>query len=130
MLVFSFDQDLTSEDVIQDSSGLRFTTMEGTVYTSANVTRRDARTLSATYDLPPGTTVGDAVSGFVTQGTVQGTNGQPTSTPINRSIRTGGGSGGGGTQPTVAPTAAPTEDLGAPRNIREGNVTPVPREIR
>lgn len=182
MLVFSFDQDLTSEDVIQDSSGLRFTISDGTVYTSATVTRRDARTLAATYDLPPGTTVGDAKSGFVTQGTVQGTNGEPnsfdevatsgcvaspvptvtptstlmvtatatipttptatvpttgtapatvvpTSTPINRSIRDGGGSGGG-TQPTVALTAVPTEDLGAPRNIREGNVTPVPRDIR
>ncbi len=184
MLVFTFDQDLTAEDVIQDTSGLRFTVASGKVYTSATVTRRDPRTLSATYDLPQGTTVGDAKSGFVTQGTVQSTNGQPnsfdevattgcassptvtptgtltvtptvtptgtltatvpatatvppttgtapatvapTSTPINRSIR----GGGGGTVPTVAPTTAPTEDAGAPRNIRDEDVTPVPREIR
>lgn len=188
-LVFTFDQDLTSEDVIQDSSGLRFATSSGRVFTSATVERRDARTLAATYDLPPGTTIGDARTGFVTQGTVQGTNGQPnsfdevattgcvasptatvtvtptgtvstnptatvpttgtvaptatvpttgtapatmvpaTSTPINRAIRGGGdtsGGGGGGVQPTVAPT----EDPGAPRTIRDGEVTPTPRDIR
>jgi hypothetical protein len=175
MLVFTFDQDLTTEDVIQDTSGLQFTVSSSKVYTSATVTRRDPRTLVATYDLPPGTTVGDAKSGFVTQGTVQGTNGEtnsfdevatsgctasnlpsptatvtptgtltvtptatvpttntapatvaPTSTPISRSIR----GGGGGTQLTVAPTTAPTEDAGAPRNIREELITPVPRPIR
>ncbi len=81
--LFRFDQDLTADDVIQNSSGLRlyFPDVAGgatiALVGSSQVERVDARTLRAFYkDLPGDYTVSDAVGAFVVQGTVQAAPGE------------------------------------------------------
>ncbi len=72
-LLFEFDQSVgEDDDVIQNTSGLRFFTDQAEVYASLAVEAVDDTTLRAVYDLPEGTTVADAVGGFVVQGTVVG----------------------------------------------------------
>ncbi len=136
-VVFRFDQDLASDDVIQDTSGLRlyFPGVAGGTRIaevgSSVVTRVNARTLRATYTTMPGRFgLDDAVGGFVTQGTVQaaagrggerdgvsslaersplGDTGAVVCAPAPRAGRTGDGSG-----PTTAP------DLLEVGNLRPG----------
>lgn len=72
-LLFTFDQPIDNDDdVIQNTSGLRFYTDQAITYGSAAVEQVDPFTLRAVYDLLQGTTVADAVGGFVVQGTVVG----------------------------------------------------------
>lgn len=72
-LLYTFDQDITKDDdVIQNTSGLRFYTEQAVTYGAQAVEQVDETTLRAVFDLPQGTTVADAVGGFVTQGTVVG----------------------------------------------------------
>ncbi len=81
--LFEFDQALTDDDVIQNTSGLRlyFPDAAGgstiAFAGSSRVERVDARTLRATYvDLPGDYTLSDAVGAFVVQGTVQAAPGE------------------------------------------------------
>ena len=72
-LLFEFDQPIDNDDdIIQNTSGLRFYTDQAVIYGSLAVEQVDSTTLRAVYDLPEGTTVADAVGGFVVQGTVVG----------------------------------------------------------
>lgn len=72
-LLYEFDQDITADDdVIQNTSGLRFYTEQAADYGALAVEQVDPTTLRAVFDLPQGTSVADAAGGFVTQGTVVG----------------------------------------------------------
>lgn len=72
-LLYTFDQSIAEDDdVIQNTSGLRFYTEQAVTYGAQAVEQVDENTLRAVFDLPQGTTVADAVGGFVTQGTVVG----------------------------------------------------------
>ncbi len=72
-LLYTFDQSIAEDDdVIQNTSGLRFYTEDAITYGAQAVEQVDDNTLRAVFDLPQGTTVADAVGGFVTQGTVVG----------------------------------------------------------
>lgn len=72
-LLFTFDQPIDKDDdVIQNTSGLRFYTEDARTFGSSVVNKVDSNTLRALYDLPQGTTLDDAVGGFVVQGTVVG----------------------------------------------------------
>jgi hypothetical protein len=82
-VLFEFDQALTEEDIIQNTSGLRVyfpRALEGgnTIPEAGaiEVKRVDERTLRARFrDLPGDYRLRDAVGSFVTQGTVQGAEG-------------------------------------------------------
>lgn len=76
--LFEFDEALTTDDVAQNSSGLRLYFPETDQSSaipfagSARVERVSATTLRAFYtDLPEGYTLGDAVGAYVVQGAVQ-----------------------------------------------------------
>lgn len=72
-LLYTFDQSIAEDDdVVQNTSGLRFYTEQAITYGAQAVEQVDENTLRAVFDLPEGTTVADAVGGFVTQGTVVG----------------------------------------------------------
>lgn len=72
-LLFTFDQPIDKDDdVIQNTSGLRFYTGDARTFGSSVVNEVDGNTLRALYDLPQGTTLEDAVGGFTPQGTVVG----------------------------------------------------------
>lgn len=72
-LLYTFDQSIAEDDdVVQNTSGLRFYTEQAIDYGAQAVEQVDDTTLRAVFDLPEGTTVADAVGGFVTQGTVVG----------------------------------------------------------
>jgi len=78
-LLFEFDEPLTDDDVVQNTSGLRvyFPETEGTSTIpfagSVKVKRKNETTLRAKFekDLPEGYRLNDAVGAFVVQGTVQ-----------------------------------------------------------
>ena len=77
-LYFTFDEPLTDDDVVQNTSGLRIyfpATSQGSTIPDAGavqVKRVDANTLRAKFkDLPEGYKLSDAVGAFVVQGTVQ-----------------------------------------------------------
>ena len=75
-LLFEFDEAIDrDDDVIQNTSGLRFYTETGDAYSSLAVKPKEgsSTTLRAIYDLPEGVTLDDAVGGFVLAGTVVGT---------------------------------------------------------
>jgi len=81
--LFEFDQDLTDDDVVQNSSGLRifFAETDSTATIpfagSSEVERVNPTTLRASYvDLPEGYLLDEAVGAFVTQGSVQGVMGE------------------------------------------------------
>lgn len=72
-LLYTFDQSIAEDDdIVQNTSGLRFYTEDAITYGAQAVDQVDRNTLRAVFDLPQGTTVADAVGGFVTQGTVVG----------------------------------------------------------
>ncbi len=72
-LLFEFDESIAEDDdVVQNTSGLRFYTQNADIYLSSAVKQRSTTTLSAIYDLPAGVTLDDAVGGFVVAGTVAG----------------------------------------------------------
>ncbi|WP_047865842.1 hypothetical protein [Rubrobacter aplysinae] len=72
-LLFTFDQPIDKDDdMIQNTSGLRFYTADARTFGSSVVNEVDGNTLRALYDLPQGTTLDDAVGGFTPQGTVVG----------------------------------------------------------
>lgn len=72
-LLYTFDQSIAEDDdVVQSTSGLRFYTHDAVDHGAGAVEQVDDRTLRAVFDLPPGTTVADAVGGYVQQGTVVG----------------------------------------------------------
>jgi hypothetical protein len=78
-LLFEFDEPLTDDDVVQNTSGLRvyFPETEGTSTIpfagSVKVKRKNETTLRAKFkkDLPEGYRLNDAVGAFVVQGAVQ-----------------------------------------------------------
>lgn len=54
-LLYTFDQDITNDDdVIQNTSGLRFYTEDAVTYGAQAVEQVDQNTLRAVFDLPPG----------------------------------------------------------------------------
>jgi hypothetical protein len=70
-LLYTFDQSIAEDDdVVQNTSGLRFYTGNAVTYGAQAVEQVDDNTLRAVFDLPQGTTVADAVGGIVVQGTV------------------------------------------------------------
>lgn len=70
-LLYTFDQSIAEDDdIVQNTSGLRFYTEDAITYGAHSVNHVDQNTLRAVFDFPQGTTVADAVGGFVTQGTV------------------------------------------------------------
>jgi len=72
-LLFTFDQPIDKDDdVIQNTSGLRFYTGDARTFGSSVVNEVDGNTLRALYDLPQGTSLDDAAGGFTPQGTVVG----------------------------------------------------------
>ena len=77
-LTFTFDEPLTDDDVVQNTSGLRVyfpsTTQSNTIPDAGavQVKRVDSTTLRAKFkDLPEGYSLSDAVGAYVVQGTVQ-----------------------------------------------------------
>lgn len=82
-VIFEFDEPLTTDDVIQNSSGLRVyfpeTDQASTIRFAGAlaVKQQSPTTLRAFYgdDLPEGYTLGDAVGAYVVQGTVQAAQG-------------------------------------------------------
>jgi hypothetical protein len=83
-LIFEFDEPIDrDDDVIQNTSGLRFFTVNGDTYNSSVVRTVEGSSteLRAIYDLPPGVTLDDAVGGFVVAGTVVGD--EPDSNDLN-----------------------------------------------
>ena len=74
-MIFEFDEPIDrDDDVIQNTSGLRFFTANGDTYNSSVVRTvgGSSTKLRAIYDLPEGVTLDDAVGGFVVAGTVVG----------------------------------------------------------
>ena len=74
-LVFEFDEAIDrDDDVVQNTSGLRFFTETADTYSSSVVrpVEGSSTELQAIYDLPAGVTLDDAVGGFVLAGTVVG----------------------------------------------------------
>ena len=81
-LLFKFDERINQDDdIVQNTSGLRFYTQNAETFPSSMVKERGPRTLSAIYDLPPGVTLDDAIGGFVVAGTVVGD--QPNQNDLN-----------------------------------------------
>ncbi len=141
-ILYEFDEPLTDDDVIQNTSGLRVYFPEAN---NANrireagaqtVIRENPTTLRAFFadDLPGGRTLEDAVGAFVDQGTVQavqgsrggndGTNAFDELAPLEDSgaevcaAPEGVGGTGAGNGPTEAP------DLNSADNFRRGPATP------
>ena len=78
-MIFEFDEALTTDDVVQDTSGLQVyfpqARQQSTIPSAGAlaVRQESPTTLRAFFgtDLPFGYTLGDAVGAFVVQGTVQ-----------------------------------------------------------
>ena len=127
-LFFEFDESIAEDDdVIQNTSGLRFYTQSADTYASSAVKQRSETTLSAIYDLPEGVTLDDAVGGFVVAGTVAGDQLNPNELDEVAPVGDTGavvcpasdlaGTTGGGAGPTEAP------DLLEVGNFRRGPFT-------
>lgn len=74
-LLFRFDESIAEDDdVVQNTSGLRFYTANASTYSSSAVRMKEGtnNVLRAIYDLPQGVTLNDAIGGFVVAGTVVG----------------------------------------------------------
>jgi Ca2+-binding RTX toxin-like protein len=141
IVLYEFDQALTNDDVIQNTSGLRVyfpkTSQASRIREAgaANVTRESPTTLRAQFanDLPEGKTLDQAVGGFVQQGTVQaapgergannGANAFDETAPLQDSGNEvcAAPSGAGGTGEGAGPTEAP--DLQSVGNFRRGPAT-------
>lgn len=83
-LLFEFDEPIDrDDDVVQNTSGLRFYTASGDTYNSSVVRTVEGSSMSlrAIYDLPAGVTLDDAAGGFVIAGTVVGD--EPDSNDLN-----------------------------------------------
>ena len=127
--LFTFDQPLTKDDVVQDTGGLRlyFPNTKQTGATAVDKTG-DPKEVRATFkQIPEGMSLSDAVGAFVTQGAVQGTsagadNAFDEVVPLEDtgaevcSVKNTGKSGG-----SNGPTRAP--DLMSVGNFRQGPVT-------
>ena len=129
-LLFKFDEAINKDnDVIQNTSGLRFYTQNSKTYNSSQVKmkRGTNNVLRAIYDLPQGVTLDDAVGGYVIAGTVVGNNLNPNEldevTPVGDTgaqvcpAPDGAGGTGAGNGPTEAP------DLNSVGNFRRGPFT-------
>ena len=129
-LLFEFDESISKDDdVIQNTSGLRFYTQNSETYNSSQVKKKQGtnNVLRAIYDLPQGVTLDDAVGGYVVAGTVVGNNLNPNELDEVAPVGDTGAEvcpapdGAGGTGAGNGPTEAP--DLNSVGNFRRGPFT-------